>query len=341
LRENKEISYLNTNNVHGTMEQRKQSIKISVVVCTYNRSYLLPSCLKSLADQKLDRSLYEVIIVDNNSTDGTPEIANEFTAKYPNFCLVQEKNQGLSHARNLGYHESRGEFVAYIDDDAKADKDWARRIVQAFETVSPHPSAVGGRIFPYYLSERPDWFLDTYEMRTWGDNRGFLQVPRAPYGFSGSNMAFPKKILEKYEGFPKNFGMRGNRMSFGEEAALFYRIYQELPYFWYDPEIKVEHLVPERNMKVGYRLKRIFMIGVSSAKVEGVKPTFFSIAKILISIGICSVSLLLKVRWWRKYWQQDFIHYANPILYPLGRLLGALRIKKYQAYYKAPGSARQ
>lgn len=269
-----------------------------------------------------------MIIVDNNSTDGTREIADEFSITYPNFRIVQEKKQGLSHARNRGYLESRGEFVAYIDDDATADKDWVKRIVQAFESVLPHSSAVGGRILPYYLSEKPDWFLDTYELRTWGENRGFLQLPRAPYGFSGSNMSFPKMILEKYGGFHQSFGMEGSRMRFGEEAALFYRIYQDLPYFWYDPEIKVEHLVPERNMKVWYRLKRTFMIGVSSARIERVKPTFLSVIKILFSIGVCSLSLPFKVRWWRKYWQRDFIQNATQILYPLGRLFETLRIKK-------------
>jgi len=310
------------------MEQKNQTIKISVVVCTYNRSHVLPSCLESLADQSLGKSCYEVIIVDNNSTDGTCEIAHAFTTKHPHFRMVQEKQQGLSHARNLGYHESRGEFVAYIDDDAKADKDWARRIIQAFENVSPHPSAVGGKISPYYLSEKPDWFLDTYELRTWGETQGFLQMPRGPYGFSGSNMAFPKKILEKYGGFLQDFGMRGNRMRFGEEAALFYRIYQDLPYFWYEPEIKVEHLVPAHNMQVWYRVKRSFMIGVSSARIERVKPTIFSIAKMITSICADSVSLLFKVRWWGKYWQRDFLHYASPVMYSLGRLFEILRIPK-------------
>lgn len=315
-------------NIGYEMERKEQPIKISVVVCTYNRSHLLPLCLKSLVDQTLDRALYEVITVDNNPTDGSREIAHEFTSNYINFSIVQEKNQGLSYARNRGYYESRGEFVAYIDDDAKADKDWLRKILLSFETIVPHPSAVGGRILPYYLSEKPDWFLDIYEIRTWGENQGFLQKPRAPYGFSGSNMAFPKKILEKYGGFPKYFGMTGNRMKFGEEAALFYRIYQDLPYFWYDPEIKVEHLVPERNMKIGYRLKRTFMIGVSSARIEGVKATFTSLIKIFITIGVRSFLLLLNVKWWRRYWQRDFIHYATPILYPLGRLMGGIWIKK-------------
>jgi glycosyltransferase involved in cell wall biosynthesis len=315
-------------NLSSEMEQKEQPIKISVIVCTYNRSHLLPLCLKSLADQTLDRTLYEVIIVDNNSTDNTREIAHEFTDKYINFRSVYEKNQGLSHARNRGYNESFGEFVAYIDDDAKADKDWAREILRAFETVLPHPSAVGGIILPYYISERPDWFLDTFEIRTWGENQGFLKGPRAPYGFSGSNMAFPKKILKKYGGFPKHFGMKRNKMKFGEEAALFYQIYQDLPFFWYDPEIKVEHLVHEYNMRIRYRLKRTFMIGFSSARIEGVKITFTSIAKVLLSTGVCSISLLINVKWWKKYWQRDFLHYATPILYPLGRLWGALWIKK-------------
>jgi hypothetical protein len=141
-------------------------------------------------------------------------------------------------------------------------------------------------------------------------------------------MAFPKEILEKYGGFPEYLGMTKKKMRLGEEAALFYLLYKDLPYFWYDPRIKVVHLVPTSNMRVRYRLKRTFMIGASAARIEGVKVTFASFTKILITICARSVSLLLNVRWWRKYWQRDFLHYANQILYPLGRLWGSLWIKK-------------
>lgn len=310
------------------MECKEDLVKISVVVCTYNRAHLLPVCLKSLVNQTLDKRYFEVIIVDNNSTDKTQEVANKFLSTYPNFYTLFEKRQGLSYARNRGYLESKGKFIAYIDDDAKADKDWLKKILYAFENVIPQPSAVGGKILPYYLSEKPDWFLDVYELRTWGDKEGFLQLPRAPYGFSGSNMAFPKTILIKYGGFPVDLGMKGNKMRFGEEAALFYRIYQDSPYFWYDPEIKVEHLVPERNMKLWYRIKRTYKIGISSARIESIKPDYFSVIKNLLSLVFLSISLPFRVKWWEKYWQREFLQYANQIFYPLGRLLETLSIRK-------------
>ena len=106
-------------------------IKISVIVCTYNRAYLLKNCLRSLVDQLVETSTFEVIIVNNNATDDTEEVAKSFTEKYPNFRYIIEPNQGLSNARNRGYKEAKGEYVAYIDDDARAYTDWVENIHQS------------------------------------------------------------------------------------------------------------------------------------------------------------------------------------------------------------------
>ena len=85
----------------------KKKPEISVVVCTYNREKMLPECLDSLANQRANKNLYEVIVVDNNSKDNTSKVANEFVTKYSNFKILFEQNQGLSHARNLGLKEAK------------------------------------------------------------------------------------------------------------------------------------------------------------------------------------------------------------------------------------------
>ena len=81
----------------------------TVVVCTYNRAHLLRSCLESLLAQTLDQGQFEVLVVDNNSTDATSQIVNEYTAKYSHFVAVAERQQGLSYARNRGWKEADGE----------------------------------------------------------------------------------------------------------------------------------------------------------------------------------------------------------------------------------------
>jgi glycosyltransferase involved in cell wall biosynthesis len=241
---------------------------VSVIVCTYNRAKLLPSCLQSLAEQSASRETYEVIIIDNNCTDNTQEILHDFTGHHENFRYVVEKQQGLSHSRNRGWREAMGRYVAYIDDDAKASPEWCERILNAFKTVLPPPAAVGGQIHPWYETVPPPWFMDDFEIRSWGNERGFLKPPRAQYGFSGSNMAFPKNILHAYGGFSADYGIVGGKLRMGEDTELFIRIYDKEPWFWYDPSIKVSHWVPKRNMRVSYRFLRAFKSGEFRANMQ-------------------------------------------------------------------------
>lgn len=242
--------------------------RISVVVCTYNRVALLGEALQSLADQVLHNSLYEVLVINNNSTDGTQALAEGFVTRYGNFRVILEVEQGLSHARNRGWSEARGDYVAYVDDDAKAAPNWCEKILQAFESVTPRPKAVGGQIKPWYEGSPPQWFTDDLETRSWGEESGWLDPGRYPSGFSGSNMAFKRSILEDNRGFSTDYGMVGNSLRMGEDAELFSRLHGQRECLWYDPEIIVYHWVPVRNYRLFYRFRRMFKIGVAASSME-------------------------------------------------------------------------
>lgn len=241
-----------------------------MIVCTFNQAGLLAGCLQSLADQSLDKANYEVIVVNNNSTDNTQEIAEAFAAVHTNYRILFETQQGLSYARNCGWKCAQGEIIAYIDDDAKASPDWGERILHAFESVSPKPIAVGGEIYPLYERTPPNWFVDEFEIRTWGTTARFLHPTRAweKVGFSGSNMAFQKQVLQELGGFSPLYGMAGERTVLGEETELFSRLYQKYPLLWYDPEIRVFHWTPLRNMKISYRFKRAFKSGQTFGRIQ-------------------------------------------------------------------------
>lgn len=271
--------------------------KISVIVCTYNREDLLGYSLQSLAEQTLDNSLYEVLVINNNSTDGTQELTEEFAGWHENFRVINEPKQGLSHARNRGWKEARGEYIAYMDDDAKAAPEWCEKILHSFRTVEPKPVAVGGKILPWYRVEPPQWFSDELEIRSWGEDIGYLQPPRRNFGFSGSNMAFTKDILGNYGGFSTQLGMVGGKMRFGEELDLFLRIADRQKLYWYDPNIIVYHFVPKRNISIIYQIKRAFLSARTRSKAEGnnffsVKSveSFYDILKFIIRTPIILIS---------------------------------------------------
>jgi glucosyl-dolichyl phosphate glucuronosyltransferase len=241
---------------------------LSVVVCTYSRCALLRDCLESLAAQTLSRDAYEVIVVDNNSSDGTPGLVWSWQRDNPRVRYVLEPRQGVAHARNRGWREAAGEFVAYIDDDTTADPEWCERVLHAFTASTPQPVAVGGEILPRLAGRKPWWFSPRMEVRSWGPAAGFLSSPTAHYGFSGANMAFQRRVLSEHGGFNTAFGMSGDKVWLGEEPELFMRIHRTQPYFWYDPAIQVQHYVPPSQLRLVGRLYRAFQTGRARRAIE-------------------------------------------------------------------------
>jgi glycosyltransferase involved in cell wall biosynthesis len=213
----------------------------------------------------------EVVVVNNNSTDDTRKVAESFRSRFVNFLLLEENRQGLSYARNHGWQESHGEYVAFLDDDAAASHDWCERIVEAFRSVHPKPASVGGMILPLYETTPPRWFTDDFEVRSWGDAAAFLEGLWGQFGFSGSNMAFPRELMERYGGFRADLGMKGNKLWLGEEKEFFFRLYQDHPRFWYDPQIQVRHWVPNGHMQISYLLWRSFRAGQSRSLIQPCK----------------------------------------------------------------------
>lgn len=253
--------------------------KLSILVCTYNRVQLLMRCLNALAKQSIPSDQYEIIVVDNNSSDSTEEDVAQFIATHPTLSVryAKESNQGLSHARNHGLQLANGQYIAYLDDDAIAVATWAEKIVNDFNTPTPTPLAVGGPAEPFFDSPPPPWFPLELERRYWGDTAGFLPAHRARYGFGGLNMAFPRSILERYGGFSTELGVIGNRTRMGEETDLFFKIWRDNPerrdtLFWYDPDASVAHFTPKRNTRPTYRFERALRSGESNAFIEELSP---------------------------------------------------------------------
>jgi GT2 family glycosyltransferase len=170
---------------------------ISVVVCSYNGARTIRETLEGL--RRLEYPDYEVIVVDDGSTDATPDIAREYDVR-----LISGPNRGLSHARNVGLHAARGEIIAYIDDDAWPDPHWLTYLAAAFRST-PHAGVGGPNIPPP------------------GDGDVAACVASAPGGpvhvlvsdveaehIPGCNMAFRKACLEEIDGFDVQFRRAGD-----------------------------------------------------------------------------------------------------------------------------------
>jgi len=240
----------------------ERSMKLTVVVCTYNRSEILKYCLDSLAKQSIEKSLFEVIVVDNNSTDNTKEVVQEYCRNNNNFRYVLEEEQGHSQARNRGWKEAEGEFVAYIDDDAYANEKWIESIIKCF--LETNADIVGGKISPYYLENEkmlPEWIKNFHGHGSWGEKRRKIEYPENKFGFSAGNVAFRKAVFEEVGGFSTEFGIVNNKLVMGEDSELGLRLSRAQKSFWYEPESEVKHLVGKDLLSCKGIVKRSWKSG--------------------------------------------------------------------------------
>lgn len=238
---------------------------ISVIICTYNRSESLKDTLESIEALFIPEGLqWELIIVDNNSTDNTKKIVEHFadTSKVRTH-YVFESHQGLSFARNAGIRHAQGEIIAFTDDDVIVEKNWLRFIAETF--VKYNVDCVSGKILPIWLSERPDWLSDdllkVLAILDHGDqvhNFTGSTSERLPFG---ANFSFKKNI------FTKN-GFFNEKLAPGEDQEMFQRLLTADGKAIYNANIVVHHKIPPERLTKAYFRSWHHKDGKVSAELE-------------------------------------------------------------------------
>ena len=289
---------------------------VSVIVCTYNHSDLLPGCLASLENQTVSKELCEIIVVDNNSTDDTPAIARRFEQQNSNFRTVIESRPGLARARNRGWQEARGSFVAYIDDDARAKPEWCERIV-AFIRRQPDAAGFGGPYLSCYLSDKPRWYKDEYG--SWSLPGGERPMRGGEF-VRGTNMVFKRDVLQEAKGFDETLGHVGESMAYGEEPNLHVRLTKMGKTIYYCPSIVVEHLVTPQKMSVRWMLNSAFRAGSAAPMMFQKRwPRLRAIAALMKHVILLPVRLL---SFNEPYMQNRILLAFTGIAWHFGTLVG-------------------
>lgn len=248
------------------MQQSEHSdLVISVVICTYNRAELLADALQTLCEQTLESSHYEVIVVDNNSRDNTRAVTEDFCRRYPNIRYCVETRQGLSHARNRGWREAKGAYVAYIDDECKVPIQWLAVALQIIERLSP--AVFGGPYYGYHNSLKPRWWKESYGAFEHSKTATVLTIGEY---VRGGNIFIRRRLLEEIGGFNSRYGMVGQKIAYGEETDLQKRIRATWPdeLIYYDPKLYVWHLVRPEKMVLRWILTSYFIGGRYSYHVS-------------------------------------------------------------------------
>ena len=206
---------------------------ISIIVCTYNREIYLPKMLNSVAQQDCNKDDFELIIINNNSTDNSSEICQNFKNNNNiNVSYFLEERQGLSFARNRGIKESKGDFLVFIDDDAFLEECYINELKKYLKDTEAD-IGFGGRIFPYLECDLPRWMSDylspLMSIIDLGEKIKLFKGYKYPIG---ANMGVSKSIINRVGNFNEELGRTGTSMIGGEEKDFFLRIEAE-PYSVY------------------------------------------------------------------------------------------------------------
>jgi len=242
-----------------------EGLLLSLVICTYNRDKYLPQALESISRQQFDSSKFELLIVDNYSTDNTASISKTFIEAHPelNVRYIFEARKGLSFARNRGLMEARSPIVSYVDDDAILSPDFVREMTTFFET-HPDAAGAGGRVIPKYESgAEPVWmskYLAGFVGRVeFGDEiRPFSEKMKYP---AGCNMSYRKQLLLDIGGFNNELTFRS------DDKYIFFRVREANGTVYYVPGAYVHHYIDSHRMTLN-NFRKLFLKTGNEEKIR-------------------------------------------------------------------------
>lgn len=250
------------------------SFQISVVIPTRNRAMTLSKALVSLLRQELDQSKFEVIVVDNGSTDQTATMCLEHAKEFANFQMIHVGEPGLHLGRHAGLKASAAEIVCFADDDIEATPGWLVGVLEAFgdSTVG----LVGGKNLPKWEAEPPHWLWEKWQtsVTPWGRSLGSLSLldfgdsilEIDPYYVYGCNFSIRKGILLEAGGFHPD-GMPQSLIAYRGDGESHVSGYVKRSRYSavYNPKASVYHLVPSARMCQDYFQRRAFYQGISDS----------------------------------------------------------------------------
>ena len=262
---------------------------VSVIVATRNRSGILPRCIDSLIAQEASKDLFEIIIVDNDSTDDTAKVIHQYVSLHPNIVGIKEVSIGSSAPRNAGIKIARYEWLAFIDDDGWVEPNFITEVIK--EGNRNIYACFGGWFIPWYIQPKLKWMKDEWFsypkfLSTTGDLDPKLYLP---CGILIVNRGY----MNELGGFPENLGIINGKMGFAEENWIQYELRKRNLRIGFVPSLVLHHLVAPVKYHLSWHLKRLYYKGRDWQHING-KIHVFEKIKRIIRGSLAAIYLLVK-----------------------------------------------
>jgi glycosyltransferase involved in cell wall biosynthesis len=245
---------------------------LSVIIPTRNRASLLYNALESLTLQTYPADNFQVIVVDNGSSDETAEVCHHFQRRIPQLKRLYAPHPGLHIGRHEGLREATGEILVYADDDIEAQSTWLEGIAESFD--NPEVALVGGKILPKFEFPPPEWVNDLVSRTDSGWSIGWysiLDFGDVPHEIGheyiwGCNFAIRKEVLRQVAGFhPDAFPQEMIKYRGDGETAVTLAVRDMGFKAWYNPKAAVYHVVSAERLTEQYIYQRAYNQGISDS----------------------------------------------------------------------------
>ncbi len=232
------------------------TIRVTVAVITYNRSRQLRQALAGMLRQDYPADRWELLVIDNNSTDDTRDVVASFVTTMPAPRRIVETRQGLDYGRNRAIEEAKGDLIVLVDDDVLVEPDWLAQLVAPFSSESAHRiGVVGGEVVPVFPDGLPAWLEGSHRPLGFRSDPGPLPSSQAPMG---ANFAFPKWVFVRFGAFDTRLDRQGARLFGGGDSEMIRRLRTVGLEAWFVPGAKVLHQIPAERLTLGYSLRHAF-----------------------------------------------------------------------------------
>ena len=232
------------------------SLKVTVAIPTYNRADFLRQTLAGLVAQQFPRDHFEILVLDNNSTDHTRAVVAEFASAHPTPRYLLETQQGLDYARNRAVAEARGDIIVFGDDDILVQPDWlAHLAVPLLADTAQRIGAVGGEVIPVFPNGLPDWVAEWHAPLAFRPDLGPLPPQHSPMG---ANLAFPRRIFTQLGLFHTALDRAAGNYFSGGDSEMIRRVRAAGHEVWFAPSAAVKHQMPASRTTFRYASRHAF-----------------------------------------------------------------------------------